>query len=409
MKGVINMKKVIAMMIQLFLLVTLMLSLSSGAYTPGRDYEVCGDFGYRVENGKARLISYEANEENVVVPAEVNGYPVIGLGINKPHTSGSMVFYKKDLVSVSLPDSIEFIGNGVFTECKNLSSITIPNGVNYIGENAFSYCESLTSVTIPESVNFIGNFAFGCCTSLATVDMRGGGRVGSSVFASCLSLTTVNIGENVTRFGMSAFDRCTSLVSIIIPENVKELSNSLFKRCSRLTTVIVCGPDTTIVEKDEPNPHISVLGSTFYGVPNLRTIYAFKGTRIYPYALERAIDFVPIAQVTLNGEKLKFDMPPIIQNDRVLVPLRAIFEALDAEVGWDDTTQMVTAAKDDLQLSLRIGEPRMLLDDREITLDVSPQIVHDRTLVPVRAISEALRANVEWDEETQTVIITTEN
>lgn len=111
-------------------------------------------------------------------------------------------------------------------------------------------------------------------------------------------------------------------------------------------------------------------------------------------------------KVLLNGEQLYFDQPPIIKEDRTLVPLRAIFEALGANVDWNQDTQTVTANKDEINISMTIGSNTMQKNNSSITLDVSAQIVNDRTLVPARAIAEAFGCNVEWNGDEQTVTIT---
>ena len=110
--------------------------------------------------------------------------------------------------------------------------------------------------------------------------------------------------------------------------------------------------------------------------------------------------------VIVNGKKLEFDQPPVLLNDRTLVPVRAIFEELGAVVMWNDVTQTALAVKGDLQITIKIGVTVMMANDKEITLDVPAQLINDRTLVPLRAIAEALGNTVEWDGATQTVTIT---
>jgi len=112
-------------------------------------------------------------------------------------------------------------------------------------------------------------------------------------------------------------------------------------------------------------------------------------------------------RVRLNGETLNFDTPPIIENGRTLVPLRTIFEALGADVEWEDNTQTVTAVKDETTVSMQIGSNELVKNGESITLDVPAQLVNGRTLVPARVIAESFGAKVEWDEEKQTVIIQT--
>jgi hypothetical protein len=135
-------------------------------------------------------------------------------------------------------------------------------------------------------------------------------------------------------------------------------------------------------------------------------------------------DYESDITVLVDGEKVEFDVQPIIENDRVLVPVRAIFEKLDASIYWYADTQTVFARKnisdgESLNLALTIGEnvltkqiysrevvPELKSSDK-FELDVPAKIVDDRTLVPLRAVSEAFDCTVEWDEATQTVTITT--
>ena len=110
--------------------------------------------------------------------------------------------------------------------------------------------------------------------------------------------------------------------------------------------------------------------------------------------------------VYINNKQLNFDIYPITEKDRTLVPMRAIFEALGAEVEWENETQTATATKEGITVSVTIDSNRMLKNGEEIELDVPARLVGDsRTLVPLRAISEAFGCQVEWDEELQRVDI----
>jgi len=111
-------------------------------------------------------------------------------------------------------------------------------------------------------------------------------------------------------------------------------------------------------------------------------------------------------KVIVNGVTLTFDQPPVIENGRTLVPLRAIFEALGATVDWNQSTQTVTAVKDDITISLTIGSSILTRNGQNITLDVPAQLVGGRTLVPARAVAESFGAEVGWDQPTRTVTIT---
>ena len=110
--------------------------------------------------------------------------------------------------------------------------------------------------------------------------------------------------------------------------------------------------------------------------------------------------------VYVDGEKIEFDVPPRAEFGRTLVPMRYIFEALGAEVRWIGEENRAIATKDDITIDLILGSDVMYRNDAPIKLDVPAKAVDGRTLVPARAVSEALDATVEWNADTYTVTIT---
>lgn len=108
----------------------------------------------------------------------------------------------------------------------------------------------------------------------------------------------------------------------------------------------------------------------------------------------------------VNGKKPAFDVPPMIKDGRTLVPFRAIAEALDAEVAWDGETRTVTIVRDGVTVQLPVGSSVAVINGQEVTLDVPASIVNGRTVVPARFIAEALGALVEWVPEGQIVVVT---
>ncbi len=109
-------------------------------------------------------------------------------------------------------------------------------------------------------------------------------------------------------------------------------------------------------------------------------------------------------KVLLDGERIEFDVQPIIENDCTLVPIRAIAEKLGAEVVWKSPNVFMIKEKEIVMLS--IGSKNMAIDVfAAVSLDTPPIIVNNRTLVPLRAISEAFGSDVQWDGEMRTVSI----
>ena len=112
--------------------------------------------------------------------------------------------------------------------------------------------------------------------------------------------------------------------------------------------------------------------------------------------------------VSIDGKHIVFDQQPVVENGRTLVPLRAIFEALGASVSWDENTQTVISQKGNTIISMTIGKPYFLKNLQSIQLDVPSKVLNGRTLVPVRAIAESFNCSVNWDESTQHVQIVSE-
>jgi alpha-tubulin suppressor-like RCC1 family protein len=110
-------------------------------------------------------------------------------------------------------------------------------------------------------------------------------------------------------------------------------------------------------------------------------------------------------RVFVNNSEISFDQTPIIDNGHTLVPIRAIAEAIGAAVDWDGTSQTNTIVKDSKTVKMQIGNNAMTVDGAPIQLDVPPKIVGDRILVPARAITEAFGANVDWNADENAVYI----
>jgi N-acetylmuramoyl-L-alanine amidase len=112
-------------------------------------------------------------------------------------------------------------------------------------------------------------------------------------------------------------------------------------------------------------------------------------------------------KVFLDNQLLTFEVAPIIEEGRTLVPLRAIFEAMGAVVSWDDRTRTVTATKGDTAVILPIGSTKPTVNGQVWEIEVPARIVQDRTLAPLRFVGEAFGGQVDWDGNSRTINIAT--
>lgn len=94
-----------------------------------------------------------------------------------------------------------------------------------------------------------------------------------------------------------------------------------------------------------------------------------------------------------------------IVDGRTLLPLRAIFEELNADVKWEQKTKTVYATKGTDKIKLTIGSKRAMVNGKNVIVDVAPTVISSRTYVPLRFISEALGANVSWDQQSRVATV----
>lgn len=106
------------------------------------------------------------------------------------------------------------------------------------------------------------------------------------------------------------------------------------------------------------------------------------------------------AKVSVNGKEIKFDVPPVIKEGRTLIPVRAVMNGLGAKVEWDQATNTITITKGDITIQFILGESKVLVNGKEVSLDVPAMEISDRTFVPIRFISEILGEKINYDEKT---------
>lgn len=122
--------------------------------------------------------------------------------------------------------------------------------------------------------------------------------------------------------------------------------------------------------------------------------------------------------VFIKDKEVKFDVPPVIKSGRTLIPVRAITNALGAEVEWDEKTQTVTVSKavyDSVYgvstniVTLKLDSNIVLINGKEVEIDVPAQLVSNRTMVPLRFIAQALNNEIEYDTEIGAIIVDEDN
>ena len=176
-------------------------------------------------------------DKDLLIPSEINGYPVTGIGSDTGR-GWSVSGFRKDITSVTLPNTVAVIGDSVFKDCRNLISVNIPSFVTSIGKAAFWGCSGLTELVIPDTVQKIEKDTFWGCSGLKTLTLPDSiEEIGEWAFAGCKSLTEVTLPRALTSIEPYLFQDCEKLKSIVIPESVESIGKEAFRGCTKLASV----------------------------------------------------------------------------------------------------------------------------------------------------------------------------
>ncbi len=194
------------------------------------------------ETEKGRLVydtdgiirSYEGEDETLVIPGEIDGCAIKGIGWN-------CFLGRSSLKEVTLPEGLISIGERAFQDCNGLKGITLPEGLTSIEVYAFSGCSSLKSVTFPSSLERIGGEAFGGCISLESITFPIDGCAITEIggFSGCSNLTEITLPEGLTSISGGAFSDCGSLAKVTLPGGLASIGEGAFEGCSSLETVAI--------------------------------------------------------------------------------------------------------------------------------------------------------------------------
>lgn len=147
----------------------------------------------------------------------------------------------------------------------------------------------------------------------------------------------------------------------------------------------------------------------------IRTMYTsqewreLEAVKVTFEAADPTITVLDPDSIITNDAMIKFDTPPVIKEGRTLIPVRALTEAFSATVKWEPELQKVTISKDDKVIELFIGKNKVYLNGVEQEIDTYARIMNNRTMVPLRFITEALGLKVEWQEKDKTIEVVDES
>jgi len=212
------------------------------------------DFSVVVVGGgeSVSILRYTGTQRIVNIPPKIDGKAVISIS--------EMAFWNCSITFVTIPDSVNIIGDSAFVDCTYLRSVTIGKGVLEISWSAFLNCRSLTSINIDENNKKYSSdngilynknktylYKYPIIKTGITFNIPDSViGIGKDAFKNCKTFKVVNIPDGVTSIGDGAFDGCEYLESLIIPNGVTYIGDSAFEFCRRLKSVTIPNSVTKI-------------------------------------------------------------------------------------------------------------------------------------------------------------------
>ena len=329
-----------------------------------------GYYTYTVAGSNATITGYTGSGGAVAIPDKLGGCPVVRIGVTS--TGDSAFEWCTQLTDVTIPNSVTSIGNWAF-DMSELTSVTIPASVTSIGDGAFDACMGLTEILVngnnlnyasvdgvlyDKGITFLIQYPVQNTRTSFTIP-NSVTTIGNWAFDRCWVLTSVTIPDSVTSIGNYAFDDCTGLTSVTIPNSVTSIGDGAFYDCTGLTAAHFVG--------NAPTMGTDVFRSCAIGftVKHLADTTGWSNPWYgYPTAIEKKstkeqtvlVLHIGKSTFTINGTSKTLDSPPVIKNGRTLVPIRAIIEALGGTVDWDATTKKATVTLGKKTIALWIGK-----------------------------------------------------
>ena len=200
-------------------------------FTPRR-VVTSGDYDYAMRDGLATLVKYNGDDQNVVIPSEIDGYPVAEIGPE--------AFRYQEMKRVSFPDGIVKIGRDAFEYCEITDVLELPEGVT-IGFEAFEYARLPAAVTIPAGAT-VEQGAFGYCKGMAQLDIGRGVTINARAFQYCDDLARVTCAAGC-RLREYAFTDCPGIKQVVLGRDVEGAPDA-FHYCG--------APELKTAEEPEP-------------------------------------------------------------------------------------------------------------------------------------------------------------
>ena len=343
-------------------------------------------------NSSLAFVTFRGFLDNIADDAFYNTAWMNGIAAEFVILGGTtLIRYNGKDETVTVPAGVKRIAESAFAYNSSVKEIILPEGLQKIGDNAFVHCYSLEKISIPSTVSHIGAGAFD-----DTIWLRN--QAGEFVSVNGILLTYrgnkkhIEVPQGVTGIGSGAFLSNENLRSVKLPESIIYIDSIAFGSCSNLLWVNI--PDS--VEWIDETSFLNCSKLTLYG--NEKN---YSGQ----YAKNTGINFSSPVYVKANNKEVEFEnASAVISYERTFVPLRDVAEKLGFTVSWD-IAQNAAICTDGKVTAAICADGTIYSNGEKLATIAVPLNINGSMLVSVRVLCEAIQADVTWDEEARTVNI----
>lgn len=183
--------------------------------------EPVSEWNYTVADDGVEITGYAGGSADVVIPSELEGRPVTKIGQG--------AFRNGTMRSIVVPDSVNYISNSSFENCKNLEEVRLPYRAEHMGTYAFDGCSKLRSLVLPKGLEPVTGLCRDCEELREVVIPYGTEYIGGYAFTRCHQLGPITVPETVSEVGSGAFGGCTRMSVLTFggsPEEWRHVASS---------------------------------------------------------------------------------------------------------------------------------------------------------------------------------------